>query len=78
MCMMSLYDLIQGERVVQNCTAACWSVFAYPVESHDWLLFCLTRIGPIRSHDLFNLQLQFSTQLPPSGGINFLKIKVFL
>ena len=24
--MMSLYDLIQGESVVQNCTASYWSV----------------------------------------------------
>ena len=46
MCMMSLYDLIQEESVVQNCTTSCWSVIVYPVESHDWLLFCLTLIGP--------------------------------
>ena len=45
--MMSLYVLIQGESVVQNCTASYWSVFLYPVESHDWLLFCLTLIGQI-------------------------------
>ena len=78
MCIMSLYDLIQGESVVQNCTASYWSVFVHPVESHDWLLFCLTLIGPIRSHDLINLPLQFSTQLSSSGGINFLKIKISL
>ena len=42
---MPLYDLIQGESVVQNCTASYWSVFVYPGESHDWLLFCLTLIG---------------------------------
>ena len=77
MCMMSLYDLVQGESVVQNCTASYWSVFVYPVESHDWLLFCLTLIGPNRSHDLINLPLQFSTQLSSSGGINFLKSRLF-
>ena len=77
MCMMSLYDLIQGESVVQNYTASYWSVFVYPVESHDWSLFCLTLIGPNRSHDLINLPLHFSTQLSSSGGINFLKSRLF-
>ena len=76
--MMSLYDLVQGESVVQNCTASYWSVFVYPVGSHDWLLFCMTLIGPVRSHDLFNLPLQFSIQLSSSGGINFIKIKIIL
>ena len=78
MCMMSLYDLLQGESVVQNCTVSYWSVFVCPVESHDWLLFCFTLIGPNRKHDLINLPLQFSTQLSSSGGINFLKTKVIL
>ena len=64
--------------MVQNCTASCWSVFVYPVESHDLLLFCLTLFGPCRLHDLINLPLQFSTQLFSSGGINFLKIKNIL
>ena len=77
MCMMSLYDLIQGESVVQNCSASYWSVFVYPVELDDWLLFCLTLIGPNRSHDLINLSLQFSTQLSSSGGFNFLKSRLF-
>ena len=75
---MSLYDLIQEESVVQNCTASYWSVFVYPVGSHDWLLFCLTLIGPIGSHDLINLPLQVSTQSSSSGGNNFLKIKIIL
>ena len=77
MCMMSLYGLIQGESVVQNCIAAYWSVFVYPVESHDWLLFFMTLIGPNRPHDLINLPLQFLTQLSSSGGINFLKSRLF-
>ena len=67
--MMSLYDLIQGESIVPNCTASYWSVYVYPGESHDWLLFCLTLIGQFRSHDLFKLLLQFSTKLSSSGGI---------
>ena len=37
---------------MQNCTTSYWSVFIYPGESHDWLLFCLTLIGQSRSHDL--------------------------
>ena len=45
-------------------------MFVYPVESHDWLLFCLTLIGPVGSHDLIQLPLEFSTQLSSSGGIN--------
>ena len=60
-------DLIQGESVVQNCTASYWSVFIYPGESHDWLLFCLTLIGQSRSHDLIKLPLQFSTKLSSTG-----------
>ena len=68
--MMSLYDLIQGESVVQNCRASYWSVFVYPGESHDWLLFCLTLIGQSRSHDLIKWPLQFSTELSSSGGIS--------
>ena len=75
--MMSLYDLIQGESVVQNCTASYWSVFAYPGESHDRLLFCLTVIGQFRSHDLIRLPLHFSTELSSSGSINYLKIRLF-
>ena len=55
--MMSLYDLIQGENTVLNCTASYWSVYVYPGESHDWLLFCLTLIGQSRSHDLIKLPL---------------------
>ena len=43
--MMSLYDLIQGESVVLNCTASYWSVHVYPGESHDWLLFFLTLVN---------------------------------
>ena len=73
--MMSLYDLIQGESVVQNWTASYWSMFVYPVESHDWLLFFLNLIGPNGSHDLIQLPLQFSTQLSSSGGINLLKTR---
>ena len=61
MYMMSLYDLIQGESVVQNGTASYWSVFVYPIESHDFLLFCLTVIGPFRSHD--SLICHYSFQL---------------
>ena len=67
---MSLYDLINVESVVQNCTASYWSVFVYPDESHDWLLFCLTLIGQSRSHDLIKLPLEFSTELSSSGGIS--------
>ena len=37
---MSLYDLLQGESVVLNCTASCWSVV-----SHMTNLFHLTLIG---------------------------------
>ena len=66
---MSLYDLIQGESVVQNCTASYWSVFVKPGVLHDWL-FCLTLIGQSRSHDLIKLPLQFSTELSSTGGIN--------
>ena len=66
MFMMSLYDLILGESVVQNCMASYWSVFVYPVGSHD-LLFSLTMIGPIRPHDLINFPMQFLTQLSSSG-----------
>ena len=77
MCMKSLYDPIHGESVVQNCTASYSSVFVYPVESHDWLLFCLTLIGPKSSNDLINLPLQFSTQLSSSGGTNFFKSRLF-
>ena len=73
--MMSLYDIMQGESVVQNFTTSYWSVFVYPVESHDWLLFCLTLIGPNWLHDLIQLSLQFSTQLSLSGGINLLKTR---
>ena len=51
-------DLIQGE-IVQNCTASFWSVFIYPGEIHDWLLFFLILIGQSRSHDLIKLLLQF-------------------
>ena len=69
--MMSFYDLIQGESVVQNCTASYWPVFVYPGESHDWLLFCLILIGLIGSHDLIKLLLS------SSGGINFLKTRLF-
>ena len=46
---------------MQNCTASYWSVFVYSGESDDWLLFCLTLIGPFGSHDLIKLPLQFST-----------------
>ena len=63
---MSLYDLIQGESVVQNCTASYWSVFVYHDESHQ-----------SRSHDLIKLPLQFSTELSSSGGINYLKTRLF-
>ena len=69
MSMISLYDLIQGESVVQNCTASYWSVI-YPGESHGWLLFCLTVIGQSRSHDLTKLPFQFSTELSSSVGIS--------
>ena len=75
--MMSLYDLIQGESIVLNCTASYWSVYVYPDESHDWLLFCLTLTGQYRSHNLIKLPLQFSTKLSSSGGIIFLKTRVF-
>ena len=75
--MMSLYDLIQGESVVLNSTASYWSVSLYPGESHVWLLFCLTLIGQFRSHDIFKLPLQFSTKLSSSGGIVFLRTRVF-
>ena len=57
--MMSLYDLIQGESVVQNCTAYYWSMFVYPVELHDWLLFCLTVIVPNSHMNLFNCHYSF-------------------
>ena len=73
--MMPLYDFIQQESVVQNCTASYWSMFVYPVESHDCLSFCLTLIGPYGSHELIQLPLQFSTQLSSSGGINLLKTR---
>ena len=66
--MMSLYDLIQGESVGQNCTASYWSVLFTLTSPHD-LLFCLTLIGQSRSHDLIKLPLQFSTGLSSSGGI---------
>ena len=68
--MISLYDLIQGESFVQNCTPSYWSVFVYHDESHDWLLFCLILIGQSRSHDLIKLPLQFSTELSSLCGIN--------
>ena len=68
--MISLYDLIQGESVVQNCTASYWSVLFTLGESHDWLLFCLSLTGLSRSHDLIKLPLQFSTELSSSGGIS--------
>ena len=58
--MMSLYDLIQGESFVQNCTASYWSVVVYPGESLDWLLLCLTLIGQFRSQDLITLIAVFN------------------
>ena len=56
--MMSLYDLIQGESVVQNCTASYWLMFIYPVKLHDWLLFCstLVQVGHMTS---FNCHCSF-------------------
>ena len=57
--MMSLYDLIHEESVVLNCTPSYWSVPIYPGKSHNCSLFCLTLIGQFRSHDLFELPLQF-------------------
>ena len=72
MSVMSLYNLIQGESIVPNCTASYWSVFVYPGESHDRLLFGLTLIGQFRSYDLIKMSLQFSTELS-SSGINYLK-----
>ena len=38
MSMMSLYDIIQGERGVQNCTTSYWSVL-FTQMSHMTLLF---------------------------------------
>ena len=75
--MMSLYDLIQGENIVLIRTASCWSVYVYPGESHDWLLFCLALTGQFRSHDLIKLPLQFSPKLSSSGVIIFLKTRIF-
>ena len=66
---ITLYNLIQGESFVLNCTASYWSAYVYPGESHDWLLFCWTLIGQSGSHDLIKLPLQFSTELSSSGGI---------
>ena len=41
---MSLYDLLQGESVVLNCTASYWSV-VFTLVSHMTNLFHLTLIG---------------------------------
>ena len=65
--MMSLYDLIQGESIVLNCTAPYWSV-VFTLVSHMTVIL-LDSDWSIRSHYLFKLPLQFSTKLSSSGGI---------
>ena len=73
--MMSSYDIIQGESVVLNCTASYWSVVFTLVS--DMTVILLDSDWSIRSHDLFNLPLQFSTELSSSGGIIYLKTRIF-
>ena len=70
--MMSLYDIIQGERGVQNCTTSYWSVLFTQMSHMTLLLFWLTVIGQERSQDLIQKPLQFSTGLSSSGGIIWL------
>ena len=57
--MMSLYDLIQGESVVKNCTASYWSVSVYPGEPHEWLLFCLILIVNLGHMTYLNCHCSF-------------------
>ena len=73
MSMMSLYDIIQGERSVQNCTTSYWSVLLTQISHMHLLLFWLTVIGQERSQDLIQKPLQFSTGLSSLGGIIWLK-----
>ena len=73
------YDVVVWPHLGRKCAKLhCFLLVScvYPGESHDWLLFCLTLIGQL-GHMLFKLPLQFSTKLSSSGGIIFLKTRVF-
>ena len=68
-----VYDVIEWPHTGRKCGAKLCSFLlvsvCFPIESHDFLLFCLSLIGPNWSHDLNNLPLQCLTQLSSSGGI---------
>ena len=58
MCMMSFYDLIQGEGSVSNCRASYWSVL-FTLVSHMAMFILNDLIGLIRSYDLIPLPCSF-------------------
>ena len=65
--MMSLYDLIQ--KVLCQIAQLPIGQFLFTLVSH--MTGCLLDSDwSIRSHELIKLPLQFSTELPSSGGIN--------
>ena len=53
-----IYDLIQGEGSVPNCTASYWSVL-FTLVSHITILYFDDLIGPNKSHDLIHLHGSF-------------------